>query len=1549
MKIFIKREKGVSEVIGTLLILTITVVLFSSVFYYVATMPPPQSRVYASFQASYFIDNEGFANITIKNVGGESLNAASTNIIFVFTNNTGTFTAIHPLTDFVLQLKSTTWNVGSSIVYNSSIDKVHVTYLSGITLYIIDKNSNSLVWQEVLSGQLPGLYISGLSYSPNPIPSGTSYLTTFTAYVIYNLNTNQIPKVYLDLSSVKGSNVTMNYVSPLTFQIVTQVGPVNPGVYNIKIYAKTNTSSASRVFQLNFQLTSSSYGLTITSVSLDNLEPLHLSNDQIFVSIYNPSPKAESFQLIYTDTYKGTSININTSTGNPSPTLTIQPFTTLTVTTTWLNVGGSGPASGVHVLYVNFTNVTPFVPSKGGNISLTVLPKILLIDDEGISPNSPKSVLNFYTNMFLYTSYSVDLQVLSPNQLASIAGYDLLIWITGYTGVIGSGQSAQILNFINNGGSVLLISNNSYSYSYLGVNANKISPTNNNIEYGNYINPSLLVNITCNVNYPSGNINAVTFSGNGIKALANFIGISSPSVVYGTTSKGGRFTYIGYEFSSMYVYQQDYVMNKIIMWLSNIGIRYGNDLALADLKINPTSPYFMQNVTLSFIIINYSPKALTDVSLEVLIDNAPIGGQPIYTINYINGNGTFIIFNVTWQATTPGVHRIYAYVNPFHTIPEVNYNNNALSSLVNTSLFVKYSTLVIWVHRNSDKNYNITSVTNTLKNLGVSYKFLEYNEGSNTNPPNINSPSSPYFFLKYNLIIVDFNKTGDLSSTWGNVLAKAIYTYLNNKNATKYPYSLLILGENAGNAIESNSTIQGILKITSINVLNINPPNNKGYLYGLVYNGVNTNTGPLGQNLSRGYGLYYQYYNYLTIINLNPNVYGTAIFDVYNYAPSSKPNYTGNAVIENISNVIVTIFPYSIENIIGFIQNHTISYSPQSTSSNPLFMTLPNSVQYARNFLMMNFLVASRYMFNNALPEITSPDISINSNVVTLNNYYLITVTIRNLGTIPTYITLKAFEETSMFYSSQPIYLVGSTMNSITTVTATIIWKPTYASSPNPEWLRFVLVPSSGQIPILPMQEALITQKVYFFYDNLTNGGTNWNHYATVFGYEGTLYNDQTSEINDNGWYSSEPYSEFGSVTPEDLINSINQLTLFQTYIYDASGVYDSSNQYGWNFYENGLSGGYSIGISWNINSYYDYWTGTYTWTQSDYILETNAININGASSAYLEFYANYQLAFGAEGVVVFISQDEGNWYYIQPMQGYPANVEFIVPSGSGNFNYPINGGLTPAFNTLSGGWTFYKFDLCHTWYGINASQWNKLYIMFVFSYASDREANTFGNDGFYIDDIKVIETGSLTQQPSTINGGSIGDTWSLSTYNGQQVFSNSLSYYEIDNLVSIPISLTNAIYANFNFQTNYMIWSRWSLANIIEDVPNGFRVYIGVMSTNGGIKWNQLDTRWAGESGITPPGLNWASNIPSNFYTGIGAFSPTTGSQINITQFAGQTIYIKFEVNGDYPTEYYYNTGFEGTYGLITATSSNYVLLTNIIIQGYSLYSPIQVQSVWT
>jgi hypothetical protein len=1418
------------------------------------------------------------------------------------------------------------------------------------------------VWQEVLSGQPPGLYISGLSYSPNPIPSGTSYLTTFTAYVIYNLNTNQIPKVYLNLSSVKGSNVTMNYVSPLTFQIVTHVGPVNSGVYNIKIYAKTNTGSASRVFQLNFQLTSGSYGLTITSVSLDNLEPLHLSNDQIFVSIYNPSPKAESFQLIYTDTYKGTSSKINTSTGNPSPTLTIQPFTSITLTTTWFNVGGSGPASGTHVLYVNFTNVTPFAPAKGGNISLTVLPKILLVDDEGISPNNPQSVLNFYTNMFTYTSYSADLQIISPGQLASISGYDLLIWITGYKGTVTSNQGFQISNFINNGGSVLLISNNTYSYSsYLsssfGITPGGLSlPNPYKIQYSNFTNPNLVVNITCNVNYPTGTINAVSFTG-GI-SLAKFETITLPSVIYGSSK--GKYVFIGYEFSSMYIYQQDYVMNKIIMWLSNINIRYGNDLALSDLKITPVNPYFMQNVTLSFVIINYSPKPLTDVSLEVLVDNMPIKGQPIYTINYINGNGTYLIYNITWQATTPGPHTIYGYVNPFHTIPEVNYNNNALNSMVNTTILVRYSILVIWVHGDTDKNNNITTLANTLNNLGIKYKFLDYNEGnSQSYHPNLNDSSSIYYFLKYNLLIVDFNQTGDLSSSpWGNELANAIYNYLNNKNATKYPYSLLITGENAGIAINSNSTIQNILKITYINTLQIKQPNNRGYLYGLVYNGANTNTGPLGQNLSRGYGLYYQYNNYLTIIKLNPNVYGTAIFDVYNYTPSSKPNYTGNAVIENISNVIVTIFPYSIENIIGFIQNHTISYSPRSTSSNPLFMTLPNSAQYARNFLMMNFLVASRYMFNNALPEITSPDIYINSPIVSLNNYYLITVTIRNLGAVSTYVTLQAFEETSMFYSSEPIYLVGSTMNSITTVTATLIWKPSYVSSPNPEWLRFVLIPASGQIPSSPMQEALISQPVYYFYDN---GSTlsGWTHYNVIAYITG-----------ENLFGLSNPYTSIYS----NWSNGQGQQGGDKISI-----TYGLTNkQY------------FSYPFSYWIQDVIDYGNKPGNFAYVYYSLPSVKVPQNGFVT--LSWYWKYSIALAQNGLFLMVEVSTGQqkgWYQVYlPYNNNPdlGNIVSVTDP-----NQPsLSAKIYQAFNGVSGGGTF-----SWEYYSINT---NSLYVMdpstglplstplnvsgkfitFYFYYISpDIYASSYSGSnvpgiGTYIDNVLLSVTnggndgwrvivpnqnsnyyGISTDGISYLGFNGSPTTYLIADYNNNQgypSFNDSLW----DHLITPPIDLVNSLTASLNFTFK---------ANIAQGLygdgwpPDEFILSI---SNNNGASWTQL---------YSPPTYPTNPILPSStnkygqsgggtvYYTGSGCLPANNANStywltvsIPLNFFVGQSILLDFQIitNNGWTISNIFKPWHAVGYTDPKVNPFLGFYMTNILIQGNSYFTPIYVQTMW-
>ncbi|MEM3415675.1 MAG: hypothetical protein QW575_08905, partial [Thermoproteota archaeon] len=504
-----------------------------------------------------------------------------------------------------------------------------------------------------------------------------------------------------------------------------------------------------------------------------------------------------------------------------------------------------------------------------------------------------------------------------------------------------------------------------------------------------------------------------------------------------------------------------------------------------------------------------------------------------------------------------------------------------------------------------------------------------------------------------------------------------------------------------------------------------------------------------------------------------------------------------------------------------------------------------------------------------------------------------------------------------------------------------------------PEYLRFLLINSN--LIKLPTQEAIIPQTVYFFYDNFSNGGSNWHHYDTVFGYAGV----QNYGSGASYYYPEEPYCVFGSVA--------------KLFFYSYIGTPGSTSSQSWNLYSNpyGITGGYSLGISYNVNRYKYGWYVSSGIIQNSglYSLTTNYISIKGATSIMVELYANFQLSLGGEGVVLFVAHDNGDWYWVPPTQGYPGNINDSFLSGYGNYHYPSGGGLIPAFTMLSSGWRYYSFNLADAYeIGPSISSWQNIALDFVFGYNSGYYGNIYGNDGFYMDDIKVIETGPITPNSGAINSGTLGDTWHISTlssgtstYTGfvnnlTNVINNNIqyNYYEIDNLESIPISLSNAISANMNFLTEYQIFARFANAADPTDVPNGFRLYVGVQTANG-IIWHQIDTRWAGEAGysntkVGPPALLLnASEIVSTYYSNMGAFSSIPGSNISLAGYVGQTILLKFEVNGDTPNDSL-GGGFTGWFGKvdITQPTNMFVFITNVIVQGYSLYSPIQVQSTW-
>jgi hypothetical protein len=174
-----------------------------------------------------------------------------------------------------------------------------------------------------------------------------------------------------------------------------------------------------------------------------------------------------------------------------------------------------------------------------------------------------------------------------------------------------------------------------------------------------------------------------------------------------------------------------------------------------------------------------------------------------------------------------------------------------------------------------------------------------------------------------------------------------------------------------------------------------------------------------------------------------------------------------------------------------------------------------------------------------------------------------------------------------------------------------------------------------------------------------------------------------------------------------------------------------------------------------------------------------------------------------------------------------------------------------------------------------------------------------------------------------------------------------------MDEMISVPISMNNIIWAKMDFLTEYSVWARFSYAKDIQDVPNGFNLYVGTLSPNGGITWNQVDTNWAGEAGIVFP-WTWASSISSVYYSSVYYSPPYAfhqiGTDINLTGYIGYGIYLKFLVHGDFPTQPSTGEGYHGSYGKVQPISGNdWVAFTDVIIVGYSPIGVVSVNYLWS
>ncbi|MDH4122844.1 MAG: type IV pilin N-terminal domain-containing protein, partial [Thermoplasmata archaeon] len=197
-------DKGVSEVIGTILMLAITVVLFSTIMLAVMNIPTPSQRPSADFSATLKFTTPTDAYLNITHMGGETLFNYSTSIFIL----KGETTTAYYLADGGIPL---TWSI--SQVW--SIKLSSLTTSTRLEVRIIDLDSSSTVWTSMVSSGQTSSYpiilqrwvdanISTLTL--DPIRSSDTKGFTFYVRVIdsdYDLNSTG---VWVDASPVGGSS-----------------------------------------------------------------------------------------------------------------------------------------------------------------------------------------------------------------------------------------------------------------------------------------------------------------------------------------------------------------------------------------------------------------------------------------------------------------------------------------------------------------------------------------------------------------------------------------------------------------------------------------------------------------------------------------------------------------------------------------------------------------------------------------------------------------------------------------------------------------------------------------------------------------------------------------------------------------------------------------------------------------------------------------------------------------------------------------------------------------------------------------------------------------------------------------------------------------------------------------------------------------------------------------------------------------------------------------------------------------------------------------------
>ncbi len=245
-------RRGVSDIIGNILILAITVSLFTGILYFVSSMPGPQEKVYTDFVASTSgidVDNHTTL-ITVTHKGGDSLADYKTNI-YLFQDNTPHSLKI---TNSLTPILNNVWTPGSTWTYLAT----GVYSNTSLSIMIVDTEANTVVYSNNLIGgqqaamSMPIIANRGMDPSPTYVGNVVSFYAMVTD-PFGKLDTNS---VYLNASAIGlGSLKLWDYGSNNIYWTDQAVSFIAQANWNNKTLLVNATDENGEVSQARMVLT----------------------------------------------------------------------------------------------------------------------------------------------------------------------------------------------------------------------------------------------------------------------------------------------------------------------------------------------------------------------------------------------------------------------------------------------------------------------------------------------------------------------------------------------------------------------------------------------------------------------------------------------------------------------------------------------------------------------------------------------------------------------------------------------------------------------------------------------------------------------------------------------------------------------------------------------------------------------------------------------------------------------------------------------------------------------------------------------------------------------------------------------------------------------------------------------------------------------------------------------------------------------------------------------------------------------------------------------